>query len=208
MLNSRNINDLRADVAANCRIFIEECRKAGYPVLVTQTVRDAEYQAQLYRDGYAKTAVPSFHGAKAGLAFDICKNVRGQEYSDNAFWQGVAKIGKEMGFTWGGDWKSFPDKPHFQWDNHGRYTSAMVRAGRYPPQMEEYMTQDKFNEMMGVYRASLGKKPASSWAKASIEEMKRKKTKSDASITDGTRPGDLITREEVIVMLDRLAASL
>lgn len=70
------------------------------------------------------------------------------------------------------------------------------------------MTQDKFNEMMGVYRASLGKKPASSWAKASIEEMKRKKTKSDASITDGTRPGDLITREEVIVMLDRLAASL
>ena len=54
MINSRNIDDLRADVAANCRIFIEECKKAGYPVLVTQTVRDAEYQAQLCANGYAK----------------------------------------------------------------------------------------------------------------------------------------------------------
>ena len=74
--------------------------------------------------------------------------------------------------------------------------------------IRRHMTQDKFNEMMGVYRATLGKKPASSWAKASIEEMKRKKTKAGASITDGTRPGDLVTREEVIVMLDRLADSL
>lgn len=208
MLNSRKIEDLRADVAANCRIFIEECKKAGYPVLVTGTVRDDEYQQKCYHDGTAATPVPSFHGMRAGLAFDICKKVKGQEYSDNAFWRGVAKIGKDIGFTWGGDWKSFPDKPHFQWDDHGRYTNAMVRAGQYPPQMEEYMTQDKFNEMMGVYRSTLGKKPASSWAKASIEEMKRKKTKKGVAVTDGTRPGDLVTREEVIVMLDRLADSL
>ena len=208
MINSRNIDDLRPDVAANCRIFIEECKKAGYPVLVTGTVRDNEYQQKCYREGTAKTAVPSFHGVKAGLAFDVCKNVRGQEYSDNAFWHGIAKIGKEIGFTWGGDWKSFPDKPHFQWDAHGKYTNAMVRAGQYPAQMEEYMTQEKFNEMMKVYRAELAKKPASAYAVASIESLKRKKTKNGASITDGSRPGDLVTREEVITMLDRLPASL
>ena len=208
MINSRNIDDLRADVAVNCRIFIEECKKAGYPVLVTQTVRDAEYQAQLCANGYAKTAVPSFHGVKAGLAFDVCKNVRGQEYNDANFWKGIAQIGKAMGFTWGGDWKSFPDKPHFQWDDHGKISTAMVRAGKYPAQMEEYMTQDKFNEMMKVYRAELAKKPASTYAVQSIENLKRKKTKAGVAITDGSRPGDLITREEVITMLDRLSASL
>lgn len=208
MINSRNIDDLRADVAVNCRIFIEECKKAGYPVLVTQTVRDNEYQAQLCKNGYAKTSIPSFHGVKAGLAFDICKNVRGHEYDDANFWRGVSKIGKEMGFTWGGDWKSFPDKPHFQWDDNGKISTAMVRAGQYPVQMEEYMTQDKFNEMMKVYRAELAKKPASSYATQSIESLKRKKTKAGVAVTDGTRPGDLITREEVITMLDRLSASL
>lgn len=46
------------------------------------------------------------------------------------------------------------------------------------------------------------------YAVASIESLKRKKTKNGASITDGSRPGDLVTREEVITMLDRLAASL
>ena len=208
MINSRNIDDLRSDVAVNCRIFVEECKKAGYPVLVTQTVRDAEYQAQLCANGYAKTAVPSFHGVKAGLAFDVCKNVRGQEYSDSNFWKGISQIGKAMGFTWGGDWKSFPDKPHFQWDDHGKISTAMVRAGQYPVMMEEYMTQDKFNEMMKVYRAELAKKPVSTYAVQSIENLKRKKTKAGVAITDGSRPGDLITREEVITMLDRLSASL
>lgn len=211
MVNSRNFDDLRADVAKNCRTFIELCKKAGYPVLVTGTVRDDEYQQQCYKNGTAKTSVPSFHSIKAGLAFDVCKNVKGQEYSDNAFWQGIAKIGKEVGFTWGGDWKSFPDKPHFQWDNHGKYTNAMVRAGNYPPTMPEYeedeMTQDQFNKMMEEYRKTLGKKTVSSWAASALANMKNRKTKKGVAVTDGTRPGDLITREEVLVMLDRFADS-
>lgn len=211
MINSRNIDDLRSDVAKNCHIFIDRCKEAGYPVLVTGTVRDDEYQQRCYKNGTAKTSVPSFHGIKAGLAFDICKNVRGQEYSDNAFWQGVAKIGKEMGFTWGGDWKSFPDKPHFQWDNHGRYTNAMIRRGSYPPLMPEFeedeMTQEQFNKMMQEYRATLGKKSVSSWAASALANMKKRKTKKGVAVTDGTRPGDFITREEVLVMLDRFADS-
>jgi peptidoglycan hydrolase-like protein with peptidoglycan-binding domain len=40
-----------------------------------------------------------------------------------------------MGFTWGGDWTGFVDKPHFQWDNHGEYTGDMIRAKNYPPDM-------------------------------------------------------------------------
>ena len=150
MLNSRDISLLRSDVAANCRIFVALCKNAGYPVLVTNTVRDAEYQEYLYAQGRTRPGNivtngkrPTFHSDKAGLAFDICKNVKGQEYSDAAFWRGVSAIGKKMGFTWGGDWRSFPDKPHFQWDAHGKYTSSMILAGKVPPTMPLYEKEDE-----------------------------------------------------------------
>ena len=72
--------------------------------------------------GYAaRTAtVPTFHAKGVGLAFDICKNVKGHEYDDPGFFTAMGRLGKEMGFTWGGDWRSFPDRPHFQWWAHHR----------------------------------------------------------------------------------------
>lgn len=150
MLCSRDIDRLRADVAANCRLFVAECQAQGFPVLVTETVRDLEYQASLYAKGrtapgsiVTNQKTPSFHWDKVGLAFDICKNVKGHEYDDAAFFDKCGAIGKKMGFTWGGDWTSLPDKPHFQWDAHGKYTAAMVRAGNLPPKMPRYVEVKK-----------------------------------------------------------------
>lgn len=150
MLKSRDISRLRSDVAANCRVFIQRCKAAGLPVLVVETVRDLEYQASLYAKGRSKPGkivtnqkTPSFHWDKVGLAFDICKNVKGHEYDDADFFRRCGAIGKEMGFTWGGDWKSLPDKPHFQWDDGGRYTAAMVRKGQLPRMMPAYKEVDK-----------------------------------------------------------------
>ena len=161
MLCSRDISRLRADVAANCRLFVEECKKQGLPVLVTETVRDLEYQAKLYAKGrtapgsiVTNQKTPSFHSDKAGLAFDICKNVKGHEYDDLAFFNRCGEIGKKIGFSWGGDWLSLQDKPHFQWDNHGTYTAAMVRAGKLPPSMPVYkevqkaMTKDEAKRVL------------------------------------------------------------
>ena len=161
MLCSRDISLLRADVAANCRLFVEECKKQGLPVLVTETVRDLEYQASLYAKGrtapgsiVTNQKTPSFHSDKAGLAFDICKNVKGHEYDDLAFFNRCGEIGKKIGFSWGGDWLSLQDKPHFQWDNHGTYTAAMVRAGKLPPSMPVYkevqkaMTKDEAKRVL------------------------------------------------------------
>lgn len=204
MLNSRDISTLRSDVAANCRVFIELCKNEGLNVLVTQTKRDNEYQAYLYEQGRTRpgsivtnSKTTSFHGV--GLAFDICKNVKGHEYDDPTFFKKCGEIGKKMGFTWGGDWKSFPDQPHFQWDYNKNYTDAMVRTGRLPPMMEVYeeMTYEDWKLYMEKYRSELARKPASPYAKEPIEKAKKE------GITDGSRPGDLITREEVITMLER-----
>lgn len=155
MLNSRDIDKLRPDVAANCRVFLDLCKAEGLPVLVTQTVRDAEYQASLYAQGRTKPGsivtnqkTPSFHSDKAGLAFDIAKNVKGHEYDDAAFFRKCGEIGKKMGFSWGGDWLSLQDKPHFQWDAGGKYTAAMVRAGKLPPSMPLYQMQQEVQKTM------------------------------------------------------------
>jgi len=156
MLSSRDISLLRPDVAENCRILIALAKKAGRSVLVTETVRDDEYQAYLYAQGRTRpgsiitnSPVPTFHSVKAGLAFDVCQNVKGREYDDEGFWKVVGAIGKKIGFTWGGDWKSIVDKPHFQWDAGGKYTGSMILAGQYPPPMPRYqedeeMTQEQF----------------------------------------------------------------
>ena len=95
MFHSRELKYLRADVRANCEAFLAECKAAGLNVLVTETVRDEEYQRSLVAQGYAaKTAtVPTFHSVKAGLAFDICKNIKGHEYDDAAFFRKCGEIG-------------------------------------------------------------------------------------------------------------------
>ena len=199
MYHSRDIAYLRADVRANCIIFIDLCKQAGLPVLITETVRDDEYQRYLAANGYAsKTATrPTFHSVKAGLAFDICKNVKGHEYDDLSFFDRCGQIAKQVGFSWGGDWKSFPDKPHIQWDAHGKYTGSMILAGKFPPEMEEYMTQADFNRMMDAYLAQLRTKPVSGWAAQTWADAKK------SGIADGTAPQGLITRQEVVTMIDR-----
>ena len=154
MLNSRDIDKLRPDVAANCRKWLDLCKANGLNVLVTQTVRDREYQESLYAQGRTKpgsivtnSKVPTFHADTVGLAFDFCKNVKGHEYDDNAFFHKAAALAKGMGFSWGGDWKSFVDMPHIQWDNHGAWSSSMILAGNYPIEMPLWGEKKEETEM-------------------------------------------------------------
>jgi peptidoglycan L-alanyl-D-glutamate endopeptidase CwlK len=41
-------------------------------------------------------------------------------------WNKIAEIGKSLGWSWGGDWTSFKDKPHFE-KNFGN-TLAELRS--------------------------------------------------------------------------------
>lgn len=208
MLKSRDISKLRPDVAANCRTFLALCAAEGLPVLVTETVRDLEYQASLYAQGRTKPGsivtnqkTPSFHWEKVGLAFDICKNVKGHEYDDAAFFRRCGAIGKKMGFTWGGDWKSIVDLPHFQWDDGGKYTAAMVRKGKLPRTMpryekEEIMTDKEIYDAVQRHAATL-KVPS-----VMAEEYQRAV---DAGITDGKNPMQLVPKYQAAVMAMRAA---
>ena len=171
MLNSREIDRLRPDVAANCRKWLELCKESGLNVLITKTVRDREYQEYLYAQGRTRPGsivtngkAPTFHADNVGCAFDFCKNVKGHEYDDNAFFHKAAAIAKGMGFSWGGDWKSFVDKPHIQWDNRGEWTSNMILAGNFPPEMPvwgEEETEVRYNTV----------KECPEWAQETIQKL-------------------------------------
>lgn len=171
MLSSRDINLLRPDVAANCFLWRDRCKAAGLNVLVTNTVRDNEYQAWLYEQGRTRpggivtnSKVPTFHNIEAGLAFDFCKNVKGHEYDDADFFRKAAAIAKEMGFTWGGDWTSFVDMPHIQWDAGKQYKDSDIKAGRYPPEMplwggeeDEVVTYKTLADVPASYQPTIRK---------------------------------------------------
>ena len=176
MLNSRDINLLRPDVAANCSKWVERCKSAGLNVLITNTVRDKEYQEYLYAQGRTRPGsivtngrTPTFHANTAGLAFDFCKNVKGHEYDDTAFFRKAAAIAKEMGFSWGGDWKSFPDMPHIQWDNGGKWTSSMILAGKLPPDMPLWGAENDEEEEIEVRYNTVQECP--SWAQKTIQKL-------------------------------------
>lgn len=210
MRHSRDIDDLRADVAANCRTLIALAEREGLHALVTETVRDGEYQKMLAEKGYAAkgAVVPSFHANHAGLAFDICKNEAGHEYDDPAFFVKMGNLGKKVGFSWGGDWRSFPDRPHFQWDAGGTYTSAMVRARRYPPPMprfeEEEMTQQEFNERMETYLKALAQRDPADWS-AEARAWAEKTGLIAGDETGNKQYRSFLTREQLAVLLHRYA---
>lgn len=197
MLNSRDIDALRPDVAANCHVWLELCKAAGLAVLVTGTVRDEEYQRYCYEQGTAATPVPSFHGEKAGLAFDFCQNIKGKEYSDLTFFQKAGELGELVGFEWGGRWTSFPDRPHLQWSDGGKYTSSMIRAGKYPPTMPLYQAEQE--DDMQIYHWF---KDMPDWARPSAEKAYNK-----GIIKADAQTGAVNVYEanlQAIVWLDRL----
>lgn len=174
MLNSRNLDDLRPDVRVNAERLLELCKKQELKILITQTKRDNEYQAYLYAQGrtrpgkiVTKSKTTTFHGA--GLAIDFCQNIKGFEYADTGFFQNVAILAKHIGFSWGGDWLSFTDRPHLQWDNHGSYTTAMLRAGKSCPLMPEY--QEAEEKTVKRYQTLDEIRQEASWATETVGKL-------------------------------------
>lgn len=114
----RDISELSPLAQKAINLFLAECGKQGLNVLVTETYRPQERQNYLYEQGRTRpgsivTSTKSSIHTKRN-AWDICKNVKGQEYSDDLFFKKCGAIAKGLGIEWGGTWTSFVDKPHFQ----------------------------------------------------------------------------------------------
>ena len=213
MVNSRDPALLRDDVEANVHIWLRLCEAEGLPVLITQTVRDDEYQAYLYAQGRTRPGSivtnskrTTFHGA--GLAVDFCRNVKGEEYSDPAFFDRVIALAKRVGFSSGADWKSFPEKCHLQWDEQGKYSFSRTRGPAQMPiyqEEEEMITEKSIAEMSDStvlalanrVQAVLGRQEQSGRVGEELQEAVT------LGITDGSAPKAFCTRAQAAVMIKR-----
>ncbi len=117
----RGIEKLHPELRPIAEEFRHRCLGAGLNVLITETLRTQAEQTALYEQGRTK---PGSIVTRAkypnsphcwGVAFDFCRNKKGQEYvNTDGFFEKCGAIGKGLGLTWGGDWKSFPDRPHLE----------------------------------------------------------------------------------------------
>jgi peptidoglycan LD-endopeptidase CwlK len=112
--------------------------KHGITIEVISGLRSWAQQAALYAQGRTKPgrivtkARPGSSWHNYGLAIDLGLFARGK-YLDESAPARAAKIYRElgalaasMGIEWAGNWKSFPEGPHFQWT--AGQTLAQLRA--------------------------------------------------------------------------------
>ena len=103
-------------------------------VRITSGYRSNEEQAKLYGQGRANyvykgkqyanpsasivtNAKPGTSNHNYGLAVDyviVKEDGKDVSWVVDDKWKRVAEIGKQLGFKWGGDWRSFKDYPHLE----------------------------------------------------------------------------------------------
>lgn len=118
-----------------CNQFIANCKAAGIDVIITATYRDNEAQDALYAQGRTKPG-KRVTNAKAGqsmhnyrLAFDFVPMINNQcAWSDTLLFLKCGKIGVSLGLTWGGNFTTIKDMPHFEYTNG--LTLADLQAGK------------------------------------------------------------------------------
>jgi len=117
---SRDLEDLHPLVADKAKQLVELAAAEDIEILVTSTLRTFEEQAELFAIGRTTpgnkvtNAKPGESWHNFGLAFDVVPLVNGKAIFNSPFWNRIGKLGKQVGLFWGGDFKSFKDKPHFE----------------------------------------------------------------------------------------------
>ncbi len=100
-------------------LFLQRCAEEGLEVKITETYRTQARQDKLYELGRSKPGDKvtwtknSKHTKRR--AFDIAK-IGDDPYGDEEFFKRCAEIGGEIGLTPGYYFKSFQDKPHFEFN--------------------------------------------------------------------------------------------
>lgn len=183
--------------------LIKRAHAQGINVLITQGFRSIAEQNELYAQGRTKpgkivtNAKGGYSYHNFGLAFDIViQNADGSLCwnTGDKRWKTVGAIGKSLGLEWGGDWRKFPDYPHFQL-TFG-LSLADLRAGKRPPQPQAKPAQPSTPRQGGetevntksTYELELEK--AIAWAKKN-------------GVSNCERLNEPATRAQVLLMLYR-----
>ena len=134
---AQKIAKLHPKMRANALRFIGAAKAKGINIFVTSSLRTFAEQTKLYNQGRTAPggivtnakAGQSFHNY--GLAIDVAV-LKDGKIDWKTDWDVLGKLGKQNGLEWGGDFKSFVDRPHFQmkFGHTHQELKAMVDAGK------------------------------------------------------------------------------
>lgn len=127
MTNEEHIKKLRPGVQRVFSDFFVKTKEQGFDLRITSGLRTMEEQAQLYANGRGSyvynnrryydltgkivtNAKPGQSNHNSGRAIDIVDRNKGYDID----WPKLAKLGKSLGLSWGGDFAGLVDKPHFE----------------------------------------------------------------------------------------------
>lgn len=141
---AKKLQGLHPVVAAKAEQLLRRTYAEGIYIGIVHGFRTMAEQAAIYAQGrsvpgpIATNARPGESYHNYGLAVDFA--LLTPDWSDYIWnerdpkWKRAAAIGKELGFEWGGDWRSFKDYPHLE------YTFGLsikqLQSGVKPPQQD------------------------------------------------------------------------
>lgn len=131
---ARNINELHPVLQEKIILLKQMCEERNLKLGIGECLRSVEEQEELYARGRTKagdivttargTAYASLH--QWGVAFDVFRNIKGQEYNELVFFFEVAELAKSIGLSWGGEWDDLKDYGHFYLPDWGRYPTKLI----------------------------------------------------------------------------------
>lgn len=121
------IGDLYPKVGVALYRTIEDMKRINHRAMrVTEGVRSIERQAELYAKGrtapgsIVTNSKPGMSWHHYGLAADLCFDcpdpfLEKMDPKESRFlWNDFGKFAEYHGLTWGGKFRTFPDRPHVQ----------------------------------------------------------------------------------------------
>ncbi len=139
---------------------IKLCNKNGIYIIITEGYRTVKYQDELYAKGRTKkgSIVTNAKGKdyqsqhQWGIAFDIAINGTNKELYSPELLTKASKYFKKVGLSWGGDWTSPVDKPHFYLGKWGDTTTTLKRKFGTPTNFKKYWAR-KLKKKTNLYKS-------------------------------------------------------
>ncbi len=119
--NLAKIAAVKSELAAKVSHLIELAAAEGVQLHITDGFRSPEEQNKLYAQGRTtkgkivtyKKGGQSRHNL--GEAVDVVPIINGQpSWSESFNWSRIGKWAAQVGLDWGGNWKTFKDRPHLE----------------------------------------------------------------------------------------------
>lgn len=165
----KNLNLLKGESKKIFSFLLQECYRQGINAQISESLRTAERQLELYNAGKskAKEVYQSMHFYH--IACDIFVDNNGKyDLSQNPrIWQicQELKLDSEYGMVWGGNFKSIKDQPHFElsWGKSWKHFYALYQTN--PNQdfvvckkpTENVILNTIINELKEIFNFFIGK---------------------------------------------------